>query len=138
MQMLQEAGIELLADIRSYPGSRWCPQFNEKALQLSLAENAIDYLHMPGLGGRRKLKDAAATKHGTFDRYLEHMQSAEFLNAIEELESRALKKPTAYMCAEADWRKCHRSLVSDHLFGRGWKIIHLLKPGESEAHHLRD
>jgi uncharacterized protein (DUF488 family) len=38
------------------------------------------------------------------------------------------------MCAEADWRRCHRRLIADALAGRGWRVLHLRPDGGLEAH----
>jgi uncharacterized protein (DUF488 family) len=51
---LKSFEIELLADIRSFPGSRRFPHFNKGALRISLPENKIEYVHLVKLGGRRK------------------------------------------------------------------------------------
>ena len=51
--LLQTFGIECLVDIRTMPGSRHNPQFNEKSLAGSLTEAHIDYVPMQALGGLR-------------------------------------------------------------------------------------
>lgn len=116
-------GIEVLADVRSYPVSHRQPQFNGERLAGSLAEHAIIYIHLPALGGRREPLS-----------YEEHMKSKEFEEGILHLESLAREEPVVYMCAEADWRHCHRSLISDHLASRGWDVIHIQGIGKSEMH----
>ena len=55
LAMLQSFRIELLADIRSYPGSRKYPHFNKEMLPAFLAKNNIEYIHLRDLGGRRKV-----------------------------------------------------------------------------------
>lgn len=135
--MLQSFQIELLVDIRRYPGSKYCPQFNEDALEESLAESAIEYIHMPELGGRRTpRKDSKNTiwKNTSFRGYADYMETDEFKKAIEVLEERALKKPTAYMCSEGYWLKCHRSLVSDYLKSRDWTVMHISGIGKATGH----
>lgn len=137
IEMLQSFKIELLADIRSYPSSRYCPQFNEDALQRSLAEAAIDYIHMPALGGRRKPKqDSENTvwRNAGFRGYADYMETKDFKAAIMELEELALKKPTAYMCSEAFYLKCHRSMVSDFLKSHNWTVMHITGTERSTEH----
>ncbi|MEJ7676706.1 MAG: DUF488 domain-containing protein [Segetibacter sp.] len=56
ISMLQSFQIELVADIRSLPGSRRYPHFNKEALEISLSLNNIKYVHLIDLGGRRKVK----------------------------------------------------------------------------------
>ena len=54
--MLQAFDIQIVADIRSLPGSRKFPQFNQENLKVSLEEVGIQYVHLTDLGGRRKAK----------------------------------------------------------------------------------
>ncbi|MGZ3902440.1 MAG: DUF488 domain-containing protein [Bacteroidia bacterium] len=137
IEMLQSFKIEMLADIRSYPSSRFCPQFNESALQKSLAEAAIDYQHMPGLGGRRKPKLNSKNtiwRNAGFRGYADYMETNAFKDAIKELEEIALKKPTVYMCSEAFYLKCHRSMVSDYLKSMDWKVMHIMRINKFVEH----
>ncbi len=135
--MLHSFEIKVLADIRSMPGSRKWPHFNQDALQRSLIEVGITYIHMPALGGRRKaLKDShnTAWHNKAFMGYADYMETDEFKNGIAELEAIALKEPTAYMCSEAVWWRCHRSLVSDYLKVKGWTVMHIMDVDKSSEH----
>jgi uncharacterized protein (DUF488 family) len=135
--MLKAFSIAHLVDIRSYPGSRRYPHFNKEALQQVLLLNTIHYTHMPELGGRRKPKADSkntAWKNESFRGYADFMESGEFKQGIERLESIALRESTAYMCSEAVWWKCHRSLVSDCLKARGWKVLHIMNSVKEEEH----
>lgn len=38
----------------------------------------------------------------------------------------ALQKRTAYMCSEAVWWRCHRSMVWDYLKVKDWKMMHII------------
>lgn len=137
IEILQSFKIELLADIRRYPGSKFCPQFNENSLEESLAENAIEYIHIPELGGRRTPgKDSKNTtwRNTSFRGYADYMETEEFKRAIEYLEEHALKKNTVYMCSEAYWLKCHRALVSDYLKSRDWTVMHISGIGKATEH----
>jgi uncharacterized protein (DUF488 family) len=60
------------------------------------------------------------------------MASAEFATGIERLL--ALDGPVAMMCAEADWRRCHRRLVADALVERGIEVRHIGADGGDEEH----
>jgi len=51
LELLAIHRIELVADVRKMPGSRANPQFGGAALENSLREAAIGYVHLPGLGG---------------------------------------------------------------------------------------
>jgi uncharacterized protein (DUF488 family) len=61
-----------------------------------------------------------------------------FAAGIAELESLARERRAAVMCAEADWRSCHRRLVSDALLQRGWRVLHITPEGLLEKHELTD
>ena len=59
MDLLREAQIELLVDVRSVPRSRTNPQFNVDALPEALATAGIGYVHLSTLGGLRHRRKTA-------------------------------------------------------------------------------
>ncbi len=135
--MLKSFQIELLADIRSFPGSRKFPHFNKETLPASLAENKIEYIHLRDLGGRRKVNPNSRNtgwRVAAFRGYADYMDTENFKKAIKELEQIASKKRVVYMCAEAVWWRCHRSLVSDYLKLNGWTVLHIMGVGKSTEH----
>lgn len=135
--MLNSFNIALVADIRSFPGSRKFPQYNKESLEESLPQDKIKYIHLKDLGGRRKVKpDSKNTgwRNASFRGYADFMETDTFREGITELEKAALKMNTAYMCSEAVWWRCHRSMVSDYLKLHGWKVIHIMGIGKGEAH----
>jgi uncharacterized protein (DUF488 family) len=139
--VLRGADVRTLADIRSFPGSRRNPQFGQAALRDSLAEAGITYVHLLGLGGRRDARSDSpntALRVGAFRGYADHMASAEFARDLVSLEEHGGAAPTAFMCAETNWARCHRRLLSDLLSTRGWDVTHLLTPGRSEPHRIWD
>jgi uncharacterized protein (DUF488 family) len=52
LEMLRQAGVRRVADVRRFPSSRRHPQFNRDALADGLAQSGIGYVHLPELGGR--------------------------------------------------------------------------------------
>jgi uncharacterized protein (DUF488 family) len=137
LAILLSFGIEILADVRHYPGSRNFPQFNRDTLRAFLHEQGIAYLWLMELGGRRKSKpDSANTiwRNEAFRGYADYMETGEFNEGISRLTESAMLKPTAYMCAEAVWWRCHRALISDHLKADGWKVMHLMKQNSAIEH----
>jgi uncharacterized protein (DUF488 family) len=137
LAMLQSFNIETLADIRNFPGSKRFPHFNSDTLARSLQETGIHYQHFKALGGRRKpLKDSKNTgwRLAAFRGYADYMETPEFQQALTELQSVAESSTTAYMCSEAVWWSCHRSLVSDQLKNKGWKVLHIMKAGKADEH----
>jgi len=83
IDILKSFLIELLIDVRSFPGSRRYPQFNIENLSRSLPENGIEYIHMKELGGRRKPNknsNNTAWKNDAFKGYADYMETDEFKN----------------------------------------------------------
>jgi uncharacterized protein (DUF488 family) len=119
ISLLQANQIRLLVDVRSLPGSKRYPQFNKEALADSLGKTGIRYDHFPELGGRRKAKPESkntAWRNASFRGYADYMETEEFRKGFERLLDLAGGAgPTAIMCAEAVWWRCHRSLISDYL-----------------------
>ena len=137
LDMLQSFSIELIADVRSYPGSRRFPQFNKEALEVSLAQHNIQYAHFKNLGGRRNANpDSKNTgwRHAAFRGYADYMETNAFKDGIIKLANRALEQRTAYLCSEALWWRCHRSMISDYLRLQGWNVMHIMGIGKSEPH----
>ena len=138
ISLLEENGIKLLADVRSLPGSKRYPQFNREALAESLNAHGIRYEHFPELGGRRKSKPDScntAWRNASFRGYADYMETEEFHKGIERLLALAREAgPTAIMCAEAVWWRCHRSLISDYLKARGIDVMHILDANKVEPH----
>jgi uncharacterized protein (DUF488 family) len=135
--LLNSFDIDLLVDIRTFPGSRRYPHFNKESLSVSLRGAGIAYQHVVALGGRRKpLENSVNTawRHASFRGYADYMQTQDFKNAVEMLEGLASNHRLAYMCSEALWWKCHRSMVSDYLKVNGWKVLHIMDEGKSTEH----
>lgn len=137
ISMLSAFAIKNLADVRTYPGSRKYPHFNQDNLRESLQSAGIRYYHFPGLGGRRKpLRDSVNTawRNEAFRGYADHMQTPEFEKAIADLKALAAAAPTVYMCSEAVWWRCHRALISDHLKSEGWQVLHIMDVNKASEH----
>jgi len=137
IDMLRSFEIKMLIDVRSFPGSKRYPQFNKENLEVSIPKNNIGYVHLKSLGGRRPVqKDSKNTawKHPAFRGYADYMETDEFKKGSRELETIAVVQRTAYMCSEAVWWRCHRSMVSDYLKLHGWLIYHIMETGKATEH----
>lgn len=129
--------IKNLVDVRSFPGSRRYPHFNQANLAASLHEVQISYHHFALLGGRRRpLANSknAAWANPSFRAYADYMESESFREGISGLLEIARVDLTAIMCAEAVWWRCHRGLISDFLMASGTKVIHIVDANRSEVH----
>jgi uncharacterized protein (DUF488 family) len=140
IEALHAHQIQTLVDIRAFPMSRRLPQFNRDALEASLAAAGVRYVWMKPLGGyRKKTLDASphiALRNQSFRNYADYMLTQEFEQAAGELIALAGTSPTAYMCAERMYFKCHRMLVSDWLVGHGHEVRHIDGTGPVKAHAL--
>lgn len=132
--------IQTLVDIRAFPMSRRLPQFNRESLEQSLPEAGIRYVWMKALGGyRKKMLDESpniALRNDSFRNYADYMLTPEFEQAIAEVIGLAEQSPTAYMCAERVYFRCHRMLVSDWLVAHGHEVLHIDGAGPVKPHKL--
>ena len=74
--LLREHGVELLADLRRFPGSKRYPHFGSEAMAVWLPEHGIAYVHLPELGGRRKARADSpntAWRNEQFRAYADYM-----------------------------------------------------------------
>lgn len=134
LELLSRFRIEALVDVRRFPGSRRHPQFGGPALEKTLSERGLEYRWLPALGGRRRPRPDSphtAWRNDSFRGYADHMDSAEFARAFDELIELARRRRTTIMCAEALWWRCHRALIADALRVRGFDVVHIL--GDSSA-----
>lgn len=132
--MLNGAGVDLVADIRSFPASRKSPQWSRENLQQHWGDGYV-WLGQR-LGGRRKTTGEdtnAGWEHSAFRGYADWMQGAEFADGMSELTELARRRTVAIMCAEAVWWRCHRRMVADALIARGHDVLHLMDDGPHRA-----
>lgn len=138
LELLGSADIEVVADVRRYPGSRRHPQFGAEALAASLAEAGIGYEPFgEELGGRRRAQKPRAEsrwRNAAFAAYAEYMESEEFAAGLARLERLAHERRAAVMCAEGLWWRCHRRLIADALAGRDWQVLHLFPDAKLQPH----
>jgi uncharacterized protein (DUF488 family) len=128
-----------VVDVRTAPGSRKHPQFGRAELAARLAIEGIDYEWRRDLGGwRRPSSDSphVALRSPAFRGYADHMDSEEFERAIAWLIDSSRSVPTAFMCAESLWWRCHRRMVADALLARECTVVHLMEGGRRDPHRL--
>lgn len=136
LALLEEAGIETLADVRTIPKSRANPQFGEDVLPQSLAARGIGYRRFAALGGlRKKRREIDENTNGfwnnrSFHNYADHALSAPFQKALDSLIGLGVTRCCAIMCAEAVWWRCHRRIIADYLLFRGHAVRHVMGPGQ--------
>ena len=131
LDILREASIEVLVDVRRYPGSRRHPHFGRERLEAHLSSAGIRYEGWgSSLGGRRSADEEALARHRgwqveAFGAYAAHMETPEFQTKLEDLMALAEQSRTVIMCAETLWWRCHRRLIADVLVVKKVSVIHL-------------
>lgn len=137
LELLRANEIELLADIRRFPGSRKYPHFGADAMRAALAEVGLGYEHLPELGGRRKVRPDSHNdnwRSDAFRGYADYMETPQFAAGIARLRELASARRTAIMCSEAVWWRCHRGLVADFLKARGDEVVHIMSEHSNAVH----
>lgn len=138
--LLREFGIRRVVDARTIRGSRHNPQFGADQMPGWLAERGIDYRWVEAVGGRRRKQEVdpavnAGWTHPSFHRYADYALSSEFATGLAAVIALA-DVPAAIMCAEAVPWRCHRSLIATALVARGWRVTHIIGPGQSIEHRI--
>ena len=109
IDLLQGAGIDCVADVRSTPFSRRNPQFSQKALAASLKDAGVEYWFLGDALGARP-KDPHCWESGKVS-YARIAASPAFQEAIHALIDQSHAKRIALMCAEKEPLGCHRTIL---------------------------
>ena len=140
LALLAPEKIEVIADVRRFPGSRRHPHFGCDALRVVLSDAEIKYVHFPDLGGRRSKRSDSSQNAGwrvaAFAAYADYMQTDQFVRAFEQLANLAVQSRTAIMCAEALPWQCHRRLIADQFLAKGWNVWDIVGQNQVKVHDL--
>lgn len=132
--LLHASGVRLVCDVRSIPRSRANPQYDSATLPQALEARQLAYLRIAALGGRRgKRKGETRNPYwrvAGFRNYADYALTPEFAAGLAELRAVGAARPTAIMCAEAVWWRCHRRIITDYLLAGGDEVRHILGPGQ--------
>ena len=135
---LASGGVARVADVRRFPGSRRHPQFGRDVFAAALAGAGVEYRWLEALGGRRALGKGPSPNPSwrvdAFRAYADYTDSVEFARGLDELLAMAAQAPTAFLCAETHWSRCHRRIIADKLWSLGHEVIHLIAPDRAEPH----
>jgi uncharacterized protein (DUF488 family) len=138
IKLLQEANVQLVADVRAIPRSRTNPQYDRERLGATLAKFETTYRHLGALGGlRRKARGVAPEingfwRHDGFHNFADYAMSSAFRAGLAELRELGNERRCAILCAETLWWRCHRRIIADYLIAAGDTVFHILGPGHIE------
>lgn len=140
--LLRGAGVVSLVDVRIAPGSRRNPAAARTELERSLPERGIAYRWDKRLGGFRKVPPDSPDvvwRNDAFRGYAAHMRTDTFRAAADELLAESAEHPTAVMCSESVWWRCHRRLIADFaVLARDVPACHLMHDGRLEEHRASE
>jgi uncharacterized protein (DUF488 family) len=140
--LLNEAKVQLVADVRTVPRSRTNPQYNADVLPETLRQSGIGYEHIAALGGLRgRTQDMPAElnafwQNRSFHNYADYTASQSFQSGLMKLRQMGRDRRCAIMCAEAVWWRCHRRIIADHLIAAGETVFHILAHNNIEHAHM--
>ena len=139
IEILNKYEITQLIDVRTVPKSRHVPQFNHDTLEQDLPRQNISYTHIEKLGGLRNTNKTSINQgwhNKSFRGDADYMQTDEFQEGLEQLESLAREKTTTVMCAEAVPWRCHRSMIGDALLVRDWQVVDIFDERKTQNEKL--
>ncbi|MEU2281669.1 DUF488 domain-containing protein [Streptomyces sp. NPDC013178] len=138
VQLLRDAGVTAVVDVRIAPGSRRDPDLARQRLAVWMPAQGIAYRWEPDLGGYRKPPPDSPDvvwRNASFRGYAAHTRTPGFVAAMERLLDEAIKARTAVMCSESVWWRCHRRLIADFAaLARGVPVHHLMHDGRWHLH----
>ena len=131
--LLKQHGVDVIADVRSVPYSRWQPQFNREDLTEALKARGIAYVFLGKELGARS-DDPKCYENGRVQ-YRSLAETPLFQSGIKRVRDGSRHKRIALMCAEKDPLDCHRTiLVARELVVSGLDVTHILENGSLEPH----
>jgi uncharacterized protein (DUF488 family) len=138
LALVRSARVEVIVDVRRFPGSRRSPHFASNEMTGWLVERGLDYHWLASLGGRRRAtpdSENVGLRNEQFRAYADYMASTEFAEGVADLVALAQASRVAVMCAEALWWRCHRRLLADHLtLVSAFPVEHLFHDGHLVEH----
>lgn len=138
--LIHEAHLSRIVDVRTTPKSRRHPWVWREEMERWVPRDAgAAYQWESALGGRRRTSSESqniALRHAAFRGYADYMETPAFHDALDELvRSLDDEHPTAIMCSETLWWRCHRRLISDAMvLLRHVSVEHLDARGKSKPH----
>ena len=142
VDLLTDAEIRLVIDVRTAPRSRTNPQYNLEVFPRTLAEFEINYEHIAALGGLRGRKRDVPTEanafwqNRSFHNYADYAMSEDFRSGLTKLRNLGHATECAIMCSEAVWWRCHRRIIADYLIAAGERVFHILGRNHIEQAHM--
>jgi uncharacterized protein (DUF488 family) len=140
--LLRQAGVASLVDIRTAPGSRRSPHLHRLELARWLPAEGVEYRWEKALGGFRTPEPDSPNlllRNSSFRGYADYMERSDFWDALDAVLLDAERQRLTVMCSESVWWRCHRRLVADAaVLARDFAVEHLMHDGRLVPHRLTD
>lgn len=121
IELLHLARVELVADVRRVPISRFRPEFSKVNLGHTLAKQGIKYVHWRELGIPTEIRNSFQT-NDLFDWYDSNVQPE---LKLAQHDTELSKQRVAFMCVEVDPQSCHRHRIAACLEKAGYRLLDL-------------
>ena len=133
LELLRLHSVQVIADVRSSPYSKYSTQFDYEPLAKSLREAGFQYVYMGAELGGRPRGEAYYDADGRV-RYDKVAESAAFQQGLGRLEKRLEDHVVAMLCAEEDPSGCHRRLlITPVLKEHGVAVSHIRGDGRLQT-----
>lgn len=145
VELLADYRIEIVVDVRRWGRSVRAPQYSTESLSKVLARAGIHYVWIPELGGYRRfgvdVEDVGigrCFRSEGFRAYATYVLTSEVAGrALERLLGVCSERTAALLCRERLPYRCHRKILSDWLLYKGFRVVHLIPPGELEHRYTK-
>jgi uncharacterized protein (DUF488 family) len=116
IEELLSRNITALIDVRSVPYSKYYKKFSKEALTEGLKKYNITYMNF---------KEEFGARNGEVD-FECFTKTPIFKKGIDRINNGVKKGYNIIlMCAEKDYRKCHRKTIAEKLNEEGYDIVHI-------------
>ncbi len=131
LTLLKPFNVETVVDVRSYPSSKFAPEFSKESLTRTLPAHGYEYVSLGDrLGGRPQRREHYDEQGRAL--YFKMAKDPLFLEGIQLIERNAPVTRIALMCSEGRPHECHRHLLIERvLTSRGISMTHILPDGSS-------
>lgn len=133
LDLLAAARIEVVADVRSNPNSRWAAFANRDNLKEILEPARIHYIYSGDMLGGRPSDSDSYDQSGKPD-YQAIQEKEYFRRGIKRILDGIKRYRVCLICAEEDPASCHRNLlVADNLRRAGVQVFHIRGDGRIQT-----
>ena len=133
LDLLIQNHVEVLADVRTSPYSKYASQFNREDLQAAVKQKGLKYVFLGGQLGGRPFGDVYYDEDGRV-RYDVQSRSKPFLEGIARLMDGISRFRVAIMCGEENPEGCHRRLLIGRVMeSNGIAVSHIRGDGRIET-----